>query len=346
MIYIGEANSPVLQEDKDYVKAWAEGVSQQGYRIGIYCAPGMAPAFRDLWPGIFIWIVRPKQASGAFVSPSSQATNTLIAARNPQTSGYVDAVLWQFAWPKSDLHKDVFKNGKQIDHITTPFEAYPDDVFFPPFTGDYGAVAPAFVQSGPTAGRPRFDIDLNSSSVRDPAFPERAMATALVRGGSASAAAIDSSTLAVFAVREGGLFPVTWSSSQGTAAFSFSPDQPFAFHPWAAQSLIQRGANGDLAIVARSAIEGTADDAWQIHSYRRRGSLWSFDETLRVRRCVLRLREGVLCHGPRTQSKHCLLNETPITFSWSRLLTQQRKLTGSRGELRCRCQERTFLSLA
>ncbi len=266
-----EATAVPVDKDKDYIKAWAARVSELGYRVGIYCHPAAAPTFRDLWPGTFIWITRVSIPTGdAFIRPSSQSETTLVDAPDPQTSKYADAVAWQFSFAQqpTDIPKP------------KPFAFWPADVLFPPYAGSYVKQKPAFVQTGPTAGRPLFDMDINSSSLRSPGFPEQAMAPALVRSGIASVAMIDASTLAIFAVRKGALSPMSYAPPTPLATFLQLDAGAFAFNPFARHSSIQRGANGDLGIVVRPAVRGSSDDAWQINAYRRRGSVWTVDEDI------------------------------------------------------------------
>jgi hypothetical protein len=105
----------------------------------------------------------------------------------------------------------------------------------------------------------------------------------LVRSGTLTGAIVDASTLALFAVRRGALLAGTWTTANPSSiellALSDS-DHALAYNPWSVNAALQRYTSGEVAVIARSAAVGAADNAWQLHAYRRRGTTWTFDENI------------------------------------------------------------------
>jgi hypothetical protein len=105
----------------------------------------------------------------------------------------------------------------------------------------------------------------------------------LVRSGTLTGAIVDASTLALFAVRRGARLAGTWTtaspSSIALLALSDS-DHALAYNPWSVNAARQRYTSGEVAVIARSAALGAADNAWQLNAYRRRGTTWTFDENI------------------------------------------------------------------
>jgi len=246
-----------------YCTAWFAAVAEAGFRPGLYSHGAAAVLMRNQWPGLFVWVTNPwVNAVQTFVVPRVGA-QVQIRTRDPGPSGAgqdLDGIAWQmwfsssFAWPAA---------------LTFPAPALP--ATFPMLQGDG---SPGFN----AAGKPQFDLDVSSSSVADPAFPERANAPGLARRGPFTAAVVDATTLGMFGVRRGALTAVTWVEATPTVGTPVAlPDHVLAYNPWSRASALQRGTSGDVAVVARSANVGTADNAWQLHAYRRRAASWTFD---------------------------------------------------------------------
>jgi len=131
----------------------------------------------------------------------------------------------------------------------------------------------------PVAGFP--GIDANASTVADPAFPERRVIPSLVRGGMLTGAIVDASTLEFFAIRRGALKAQMWApGTPPTITAATLPAEGLSCNPWSVNAALQRGTSGDLALIARSDTLDAADNSWNLHAYRRRGTTWTFDSAI------------------------------------------------------------------
>jgi Domain of unknown function (DUF1906) len=276
VIYLDYENPHLGADGIAYCTAWFAAIAEAGYRPGIYAHGAAALRLRQEWPDLAVWVVNPwvhatdwvsgtHRQRGAFVVPRV-GDRVQVQARDPGPSGVgqdLDGLAWQmwfsssYPWP-----------------ATLTFPAPTPPLAFPLHLPD-GTLA---IDAG---GRAHFPLDVSSSSVADPAFPERANAPGLVRRGRLSGAVVDATTLGLFAVRRGALVAMTWTSAKpGAGARVALPDPVVAFNPWSPHAALNRGPAGDLAVVVRSAVEGTSDDAWQLGAYRRRGTRWTYDANI------------------------------------------------------------------
>ncbi len=249
-----------------YLALWFELVAAEGYRPGLYAHNEAITKMRDRWPEIAGWATNPwVTAKRAVISPRV-GPQVRFVARDPAQSGQAadrDNLAWQM-WFTSE----------------TP---WPSGLVFP--TPGATATFPIKLANGSTAinaaGTPVMGLDVSCSSVADPGFPERRMAPGLIRRGRFSAAILDPSTIATYAVRRGALLAGAWTSATPTATTTVAlPDHRLAYNPYSPHAAATRGTAGDLAVIARSSLAGTAQDAWQLHAYRRRGTTWSFDSNI------------------------------------------------------------------
>jgi hypothetical protein len=273
VIYLDYENSHLGTDGIAYCTSWFATIASAGYRPGLYAHGPTAVKMRQSWPDLFVWVTNPyKSATDTFVVPrvGPRVQVQLIdpglnvgSTRDGYKGADRDAVAWQmwfsssFPWPAA---------------LTLPL---------PPSPLTLPLKLPGGTPGIDATGHLAFGLDVSSSSVANPAFPERACAPGLVRRGRFSAAVVDASTLGMFAIRRGALVAATWTvASSGTGTLVALPDEVLAFNPWSPHSALARGTSGDLAIVARSALVGTADNDWRLHAYRRRGTTWTFDSNI------------------------------------------------------------------
>ena len=249
---------------KAYMALWFELIAEAGYRPGLYAHNPAITKMRTIWPDIFGWVTNPwVTAKEAVVSPRV-GTQVMLRGRDPGQSGVAtdrDNIAWQM-WFEGTTHWPAA--------LTFPAPGAP-------------AKLPVMLADGTQAvnasGHPVIEIDASTSSVADPGFPEHRVAPGLVRRGRFSAALVDANTIATYAVRRGNLTAFTWSTANPAAAVAL-PDHILASNPWSTHAAVKRGTSGDLVFVARSAVIGTADNAWQLHAYRRRNATWTFDSNI------------------------------------------------------------------
>ena len=73
----------------------------------------------------------------------------------------------------------------------------------------------------------------------------------------------------------------TWTAAAPTTTATITlPDSIVAFNPWSPVAAVQRGTSGDVALIARSAVIATPDNAWEVSAYRRRAATWTIDRTI------------------------------------------------------------------
>lgn len=250
-----------------YCLAWFVVVAEAGFRPSVYAHGRSSMALRQLWPDLFVWLPHPELSlNDAFLIDPRHAN---VVTRDPRKAKDAirdpDAIAWQM-W----YWKDAPWAGDTKFPVPTIAINFP--IHFP--GGDT-----AFDNSR----HPVFDLDVSSSSTKDPCFPETTVSPGLVRGGKAGAMALSDTSVALFRVRGGELYAV---QSAGTAPRTWSALgvdtvlRLLTFHPWSPPRAARRGLQGDLVVVTRSGAHGTPEDRWDIHAYRRRGTTWTVDEAV------------------------------------------------------------------
>lgn len=267
VLYIDYENGgPPIAAGVSYLKLWFELVAEAGFRPGLYAHSASTIALRSEWPDLAGWVTNPWVMATQVLAMPVRGSTATFNARDPAQSGDRDALAWQMWFTSSTPWPPGFAFPRPTPPVTFPL-TFPNG----------GAAI-----SG--TGKPQLDLDVSSSSVGDPGFPERRCAPGLVRRGRLSAAALDNATIAMFAVRRGALVAGAWNYTAAATTTQVSlPQAPYAilaFNPWSSHATLTRATSGDLAIVARSAILGTTDNAWEIAAYRRRGTNWTIDRTI------------------------------------------------------------------
>jgi Domain of unknown function (DUF1906) len=269
VIYLDwETGNDLTPEATAYFLAWFVTVSEAGFRPALYAHGRTSVAFRKLWPQLFVWMPYPQWTLAETFMINTAKAN--VITRDPRKTrdghGDPDAIAWQMWYTR--YHP--WEAGTIF-----PLPSIPLNI--PTTLGDGSA---AFS----SARHPGFPLDISSSSTKNPCFPEETVSPGLVRGGNTGAMAVSDTSLALFRVRSGDLSAVKSTGASPRTWTAFSVDTALrllTFHPWSPPRAVGRSADeGDLMLVTRSGALGTAEDHWDLHAYRRRGTTWTVDEAI------------------------------------------------------------------
>lgn len=84
-----ENGMPLTTAQREYVAAWCDAVTAEGYAPGVYCSFQMAALIAQLRPGVRIWVFHVPTVQQHRVAGST------FPSPDPSTSGFAGASVWQ-----------------------------------------------------------------------------------------------------------------------------------------------------------------------------------------------------------------------------------------------------------
>ncbi len=291
------ASGPSNDRIRDYWRGWIDVITEKGFRPGFYCFQPISTAVKQLIPDAFFWVVDlvSNHADHEFVrentfeGPSANAAIQTIWNPDPslkyslldskkhrkEFSTEKDAVLWQ--WVFFAMNEPIAGHTNWPPAVFDNFPGVNTVTINPHLASKNGQLPKAFRAAIPPKEHGRFiltnDLDMDSSVVGDPLFPERRLEPRSVRKGRTLLFQVsDGTALQLVAVwrgilRVGAPDATTWAPSNGDLI-----QRDLTFHPWCAPTYNLRrwgsdGFNGTLFAQGRGTDPAARDDLWNVYTF-------------------------------------------------------------------------------